>query len=326
MSGFRKAKTEQAVLKMGLYGLAGSGKTFTSLLLAEGLARLANKRVAVIDTEHGADFYCQDVAERKAHPSAFDFDAVYTRSVTEALEAVRSLKPAEHGVLVIDSISHIWEAALNAYAGKLTKVGTIPFHAWGKIKKPYKELVQHCMNAPMHLIICGRQGNVWQEDEDTEEMKITGTKMRAEGETPYEPHLLIHMEAVRNQKTGVATITAFAEKDRTGVLAGQVIEWPCFDNIVKPLLPLLGVKQAEMPSEEDTGRKDAETLTEQEKARITESGRLLGNFTARFALAVTKDDLAAISKEITPEVKKHMTSGDVADLRERYLEAEHRIK
>ena len=39
MAGFRKAKAEQAALKIGLYGPPGSGKTFTSLLIAEGLAK-----------------------------------------------------------------------------------------------------------------------------------------------------------------------------------------------------------------------------------------------------------------------------------------------
>jgi Cdc6-like AAA superfamily ATPase len=44
MAGFRKAKAEQAALKMGVYGPPGSGKTFTSLLLAEGLGKVSGKR------------------------------------------------------------------------------------------------------------------------------------------------------------------------------------------------------------------------------------------------------------------------------------------
>ena len=51
MAGFRKAKAEQAALKVGLYGPPGSGKTFTALLLAEGLAKATKKRVAYVDTD-----------------------------------------------------------------------------------------------------------------------------------------------------------------------------------------------------------------------------------------------------------------------------------
>jgi pantothenate kinase-related protein Tda10 len=59
MAGFRKAKGEQAAIKMGLYGPPGSGKTFTSLLIAEGLAAITGKRIAYVDTERGTDFYSQ---------------------------------------------------------------------------------------------------------------------------------------------------------------------------------------------------------------------------------------------------------------------------
>jgi pantothenate kinase-related protein Tda10 len=59
MAGFRKAKAEQAALKIGIYGPPGSGKTFTSLLIAEGLGKISGKRVAYVDTERGTDFYAQ---------------------------------------------------------------------------------------------------------------------------------------------------------------------------------------------------------------------------------------------------------------------------
>src|SRR5262245_52915325 len=115
MAGFRKAKAEQAAMKVGMYGPAGSGKTFTALLCAEGLAQHTGERIAFVDTERGTDFYCKDVAARKPHPEAFDFDALYTRSLTETLAAVKSLNVSEHGILVLDSITHLWESARLAY-------------------------------------------------------------------------------------------------------------------------------------------------------------------------------------------------------------------
>src|SRR3990167_11352513 len=102
MTGFRKAKPEQAAIKLGLYGPPGSGKTFTALLCAEGLAKRSGGRVAYVDTERGTDFYAQAVGAREHHPAAFDFDAIYTRSLTETLEAVRGLDPKIHAVLVLD--------------------------------------------------------------------------------------------------------------------------------------------------------------------------------------------------------------------------------
>ena len=325
-SPFKKAKAEQAAIKMGLYGPSGSGKTFTALLMAEGLAKGTGKRVAFVDTERGTDFYVKAVPNRKVHPEAFDIDALYTKSITEILDAVKSLDEKEYCCVVLDSITHVWESARLAYAGKETKAGTIPFHAWGKIKKPYKELINLLLSSPLHVIFCGRQGNEFEEDEESGELKKVGVKMKAEGETPYEPHILLHMESVKNGKDRTVTVTAFAEKDRTGVLAGQVIEWPSFENVIKPLLPLLGDTQARIESDEETSARDAERLSEEEKHRIQESERTLSRFQSRFRLCETLEELKAIGAEITPELKKTMTQSDVAELREAYLDAEEKLK
>jgi predicted ATP-dependent serine protease len=147
--GFRLAKAEQAAIKMGIYGPPGAGKTFTSLLLAEGLAQVSGKRVAYVDTEHGTDFYCKAVSARAVHPEAFDFDALYTRSITETLTAVKALDPAQYGVVVLDSITHLWEAAMAAYNGPKGPGGSIPINAWGRIKKPYKDLMSILLSSPM---------------------------------------------------------------------------------------------------------------------------------------------------------------------------------
>lgn len=319
MSGFRKAKAEQAALKMGLYGPPGSGKTFTSLLLAEGLGKLTKKRVAYIDTERGTDFYCQAVSTRSVHPEAFDFDALYTRSLTDALAAVKALSVDTHGVIVLDSVTHLWEAAMAAYAGRQTSIGTIPMHAWGKIKKPYKDLMALLLSLPVHVLICGRQKTVYAEDEETEELKATGVTMRAEGETPYEPHILIRMEALRPKKTHeVAQIIAYAEKDRTGVLSGRSFVNPNFDSLCKPLLGLLGSVQAQIATGDEAAAKDAEALQQQEAERENRSAETLRNFKARIDLAKDATTLKSISKEITPEVKASMLPAHVAELREHY--------
>lgn len=319
MSGFRKAKAEQAALKMGLYGPPGSGKSFTSLLLAEGLAAASGKRIAYIDTEHGTDFYCQAVPTRKIHPAAFDFDALYTRSLTETMTGIRGLDPKDYGVVIIDSITHLWEAARAAYDGRQTKAGTIPMQAWAKIKKPYKELMAYLLASPLHVIICGRQGVDYETDEETDELKAVGVKMKAEGETAYEPHILIRMEAIKPKKTNeIATIVAYAEKDRTGVLAGRSFVNPTFESLCAPLLGLLGERQATMPSGDESAAIDAERLAMAEADRALYSSERLRELSARIDLATTLADLKAVGKEITPQTKAQMLPGDVAALREKY--------
>lgn len=326
MAGFRKAKAEQAAIKMGLYGPAGSGKTFTSLLIAEGLGKVTGKRVAYIDTERGTDFYCQKVSTRAVHPEAFDFDALYTRSLTEALSAVRGLNTNEYGVVVLDSVTHMWEAAMAAYGGKMTKIHTIPMHAWGKIKKPYKDLMAFLLSTPMHIVICGRQKTVYEEDEETEDLKSVGVTMRAEGETAYEPHILIRMESIRPKKTQeVAQIIAYAEKDRTGVLAGRSFINPTFETLVKPLLGLLGDTQARIATGDETAAKDAEQIADEERAREEKSAELLKEWSAKITLAKDTAALKEVGKQITPQLKSQMLAADVATLRDAYQAREKEL-
>lgn len=321
MAGFRKAKAEQAALKMGIYGPAGSGKTLTSLMIAEGLAAVSGKRVAVVDTERGTDFYCQTVPTRSAHPAAFDFDALYTKSLMETLQTVREIDTAVHGVVVIDSVTHLWEAAIAAYGGRQTSAGTIPMHAWGKIKKPYKDLMGFLLSSPLHVVFCGRQGTEYATNEETDELKAVGVKMKAEGETPYEPHILIRMEAIKPKKSNeIAQIVAYAEKDRTGVLAGRSFINPTFATLVEPLLPLLGSVQAKVATSDETAASDAEAMADADRKRGETSAKLLREFKAKIDLAGGEGQptLKEIGKAITPQIKSQMLPADVAELRDYY--------
>src|SRR2546430_9051131 len=45
------------------------------------ISKVRSKRIAYVDTERGTDFYAQEVKDRQVHPAAFDFDALYTKSI-----------------------------------------------------------------------------------------------------------------------------------------------------------------------------------------------------------------------------------------------------
>jgi hypothetical protein len=243
--------------------------------------------------------------------------------LTEAIKGVRSLDPARHGVIVVDSISHLWEAAVAAYKGK-THGGTIPFHAWGTIKKPYKELMQFLINSPFHVLILGRQANEFAEDEDTGETKAVGVKMKAEGETQYEPHVNVRMESVKpGRKGGQPVVTLFGEKDRTSTIQGRAIPWPTFDTVVKPMLALLGGTQAQVQGEDEAAAIDAEALEQQERERAAASRIKREQFESRFSKAKSLKDVTGIATEIKP-VKAQLLPGDVSLLEKAYREARDR--
>lgn len=267
----KKAEAKQAKLKMAFYGSEGTGKTLTALSLAEFIAKREGKRVAYIDTERGTDFYVKPVKERKIHPEAFDIDALYTRSLMEVLSEIRQIDPKQYAVVVIDSVSHLWEAAKEAYTGPRMKGGQIPIQAWGPIKRPYKQLMAALLDGDYHVIICGRESVVMEEDEVTGEVKVAGARMKSEGETGYEVHLLAQMSQHREKKSEEFKITMFVEKDRSGILAGKVIVNPTPEVFV-PVLALLSGSQGKMGSVDDAAEKDAaaiEKMAEQEEKERT---------------------------------------------------------
>lgn len=276
MPSFKKATPEQAYLKVGWYGSQGSGKTLTNLMVGEWLLEQENKkqkpktpfRMAYIDTERGTDFYTREVKERKIHPAAFDFDRIVTRSVYEAKDALADLRkdPGPYKVVVIDSMTHLWEAAKESYSGKRTTDGGVPITGWGSIKKPIKAIGEAGLNGEFHYMFAGREGLVFEKNEDSGEDEVTGYKMKADTEAAYEPHVLIQMYQFRTMKAGQEQfeIRAFFEKDRSGCLTGQTIKWPKAD-LLAPLYALLAGNQGTFTTADEASALDAKMAHEEKE-------------------------------------------------------------
>jgi len=170
----------------------------------------------------------------------------------------------------------------------------------------------------VHVLICGRQGNDFAEDDESGELKNVGFKMRAEGETAYEPDILIRMESHKRSRKETAVPLAHVEKDRTGILAGQSIPWPTFDNLAKPLLGLLGATQASSPTDDEVSQQDADALHRQEQQRTERSVELAAEYTARFGQVDAVATLERLGKELTPAIKARLTVKDLARVRRAY--------
>jgi hypothetical protein len=193
-------------------------------------------------------------------------------------------------------------------------------HGWTTIKRPYKELMHLVLASPLHVLLCGRQGIDFVEDDESSELKNLGFKMRAEGETAYEPDVLIRLESHKESRKTAAVPTAHVEKDRSGVPAGQTIPWPSFDNLAKPLLGLLGTTQASLPTDAEVGIQDAEALARQEKERGQRSAELAGQYMARLTQASTIAELQRIGAELTPAIKQKFVAKDLARVRGVYVD------
>ncbi len=322
---FKKAEPKQARLKMSLYGKPGSGKTFTTLLWAEGLAKKRGGRIAYVDTERGTDFYAMTVPQRQLHPEPFDFDAIYTKSLAEVTKELKALDPKVYSVIVIDSWSHIWDAAQEAYTGKRQGDGGIPAGGWPKLKKPYKHILDWVIHAPFDLFILGREKALY-EDFDNNPRRV-GSAMRAEGDTQYEPTICIHMEARLEGPGSTKSIhEAYVEKDRTGVLSGKVIRNPTFAHI-EPLLPLLCGEMAPMEDEDERIANDAELANaadDKTEKKAERSRELLAAFQGQILACQSMIDLGNVQADLKKS-KRYLLEEHVAALVEVYKATRDRI-
>jgi hypothetical protein len=240
MSILRPAVNQTAYLKAGIYGFAGSGKTFTATLMALGLSQDIGdgKPVAFFDTETGSDFMIP-----KFEQAGVELLVAKSRAFADLLTFVREAEET-CSVAIIDSITHVWVELLSAFQ-KDNGVDEILFHHWGAIKEEWRGFTDLYLNSQLHIILCGRAGTIWKMEKNErgkKELIDSGTKMKAETEMGYEPSLLIEMERIkkseekRDSKLKGWIHRAYILKDRADLMHGEEIDDPTyesFDAVVK---------------------------------------------------------------------------------------------
>lgn len=155
----KKAIREDITIIGVCAGPTGSGKTYSALELALGLA--GKKRVLVIDTERRRATHYADT---------FDFDHVELDppfSPDRYGQAIDVADPKIYGCVVVDQFSHehagegglldMHEAALERMAGNdWKKRESCKMAAWVQPKGSHKKLVNYLLRLPIHLIFCLR--------------------------------------------------------------------------------------------------------------------------------------------------------------------------
>jgi len=235
MSLLKPATVEQAAAKVGLFGSQGSGKTLTSFLMAIGLSKTyhAGAPIAMLDTENGSD-YLVELAKLEGVPLL----VVKSRAFRDMRAALTEAEAAGACVYLVDSYTHPWQELNDALKDTL-KVKKLEFRHMDQLKSLWRGWTDQFLNSPLHVIVSGRLGYVWDKEEDesgrkTELVKL-GTKMKSENEAGYEPSLLIEMEGIQaaglrekqtRTKKGSITHHAYVLKDRWRELNGRTFSWP----------------------------------------------------------------------------------------------------
>ena len=228
--------------KVGLYGAAGTGKTRTAFEITLGLIQQykLTKPVVFFDTEKGSDWVLPLFA--KHNIKCF---VKKSRTFTDLMKAVE-IAEQQASVLIIDSISHVWRELTESFLTQhnadrkamlqkkysaewveknFKNSNNLEFQHWGIIKPTWAKFTERFLNANIHMIVCGRAGDMYetvQNENGKKELIKSGTRMATEKELSYEPSLLIELQ--RRQIEGNDRLFAVIEKDRSDTINGKEFE------------------------------------------------------------------------------------------------------
>ena len=222
---FKKAEQQQAFGKVGLYGPAKSGKTYTASLLAIGLAKRikTKKPIGFIDTETGSDYVIERFKD-----AGFKLEIDRTRAFKTLLTDIKEAEK-NYNILIIDSLSHFWTELLQAYCEKKGKK-ELAFQDWNIIKPTWQQFTDAYVTSNLHIIICGRAQTIWEyfkNENGKMELYSSGIRMKAEKEAAYEPSLLVEMERITEDKKIIHRATVIG--DRAQVLDAKHCDNPTFE-------------------------------------------------------------------------------------------------
>lgn len=203
--GFKKATREQVWLKVLLSGASGSGKSYSALKMATGIAKQCGSAIAYIGTEGSRNKYYAD---------EFDYDLLELDEPFECekyMNAIDAAVEAGYKVLIIDSMTHEWKWLNDVH----DKMPGNSFQNWGKLKPRHHKFMDKVLNSPIHIIATARGKDDWVlEDKNGKQVpKKVGMGQQQDKDISYEYTVSLMI----SQDTHVAS----ADKDNTKLFDGR---------------------------------------------------------------------------------------------------------
>ncbi|MGE5651793.1 ATP-binding protein [Noviherbaspirillum sp. UKPF54] len=206
-----RATKRRAKLRLGMSGPAGSGKTYSALLIASGLGG----RIGMIDTEHGSGDLYADLL-----PDGYDVLSL-TPPYTPAryIEAIHALEEAGVSTIIVDSLTHAWsgEGGSLDRQGKIADKSGNSWQAWRQVTPEHNALVETLLQSPCHIIATMRAKTEYVQEKDERTGKQVVRKI---GLAP------IMRDGIEYEFTTFFELDvqhmAFVGKDRTQLFDGQI--------------------------------------------------------------------------------------------------------
>ena len=209
MSIYRKAERRKAKLRLAITGPAGSGKTYSALLVAFGIGG----KIALLDTENGSG----DLYSSLSNYDVCSITAPFT--VQKYIEAIKDAEKSGYDILILDSISAEWAGSgglLNVHTQLTSNNRNNSFSAWGQITPKHNAFIDAIIASKLHIICTIRSKTEYaqiQNEKGKTEIKKIGLGLVQRDGIDYEFTTVFDL----NQDHSVSV-----SKDRTSLFDGQV--------------------------------------------------------------------------------------------------------
>lgn len=222
-----EAKKDDVYVKVFLTGTSGSGKSYSSLRLATGMAdeleriRGTRPKIIMFNTEgsrgryYADDFHYNIYPQKNQDLKQEDFTTQFYIEwieYTAKKETINGVEP----IIIIDSATPAWDSA----KAQQQKAGG-QFKDWAKITPIWNEFKRTLVNSKAHIICCARGKTSWEIDTDSNGKKTVrklglGSEMRDGFDYEFTCCFMI------DNQTHVAS----ADKDNTQLFNSRTVEKP----------------------------------------------------------------------------------------------------
>ena len=209
-----KAKRTNTKIKLSLQSLSGAGKSYSSLLLASGLADNWSD-IAVIDTENGASNLYADLG---------DFNILHLDKHTpeDYIKAIEFVEKEGMQVCIIDTISNEWRSVMSIHGSMQTKN---TFTRWNQLTPRHDAFVKAIIDSPMHIIanVRKKQSYILELENGKQVPKKIGLQPIQRSELSYEFTTVFdldseHKASISKDRTGLFKKEKFIITKKTGEL------------------------------------------------------------------------------------------------------------
>lgn len=315
---FVPAQKTQRKARVACIGQAGSGKTMSALLMAQGFtATDVPPRIAVIDTEHGSASLYSDIVKFDVLRLTPPYTPARYRAACEA--AVK----AGYEVLVVDSMSQEW----NGEGGILETVDQRKmqnqFTAWNGPSQDHEAFIQFVAALPVHVITTFRSKMAYAMSTDNGKTKVEklGLEAITRGNAEYELDVVLEMTQDHRAVITKSRYPNFADRTilKPGVEEGrELFAWLSHG---APEALATPAPQASEGSTAPAGHTDstptgAKALGEVGPAAAAKTNGASGTGAAALAPQVVRDRIKGQISRLSPEAKRLLHEAGIGTVKD----------